>query len=124
MKNSPFVPVSEKSKPHRFVIYLPSCQADGAPIPGFEKKAEETARALCARFGGITSYPATGYFEGANRGAQKEAIQVLEFFCGPEELAREEAFLWSLLLKLRRRLNQESVACSLDGRMTLVTGEE
>ena len=121
MKNPRFALPSEETKPHRFVIYLPGCQADGQPIPDIEKLADETARTLCGKFGGVTRYPATGYFESGDEAVQKEGIHVLEFFCGREELNREDAFLWDLLSKLRTALKQESMACSLDGRMTLIS---
>jgi hypothetical protein len=120
MKSSHFASRTDESKPHRFVIYLPSCQADGEPIPNFETLTDEMARTLCLKFGGATSYPATGYFERADHSVQKEAIRVLEFFCTPEELSRKGDFVWQLLTKLRAALQQESMACSLDGRMILV----
>lgn len=104
------------------MIYLPSCEADGSPIPGFEKLADRTARDLSGKFGGATIYPATGYFTSASNKAQKEAVHVLEFFCTPDQLSSNEEFLWSLVVSLGKDLNQESMGCSLDGNMLLVSG--
>lgn len=108
----------------RFALYLPSREKNGHVIKDFERIAGETADDLCRRFGGVTRYPATGYFRDSEGRSQGERIEVLEAFCTPEDWARESSSIRSLVRGIAHALHQESVACSLDGQMAIVEGSE
>lgn len=105
--------------PHRVVLYLPSQTRKHHPVFGFGEIAQRTARELCARFGGVTRYPATGYFRTDSGGIQEEEVQALEFYCSQEEWADSETWIHQLLEVLKRELDQERMACSLDGILLL-----
>jgi len=105
--------------PRRFVIYVPAGPrgiqptADG-PV------TEAVATILCDRFGGVTSYPAKGSFTRDSGAMQTESVMVLESYCEPGVWDTNRAFMEHLAATLASLLNQESIACSLDGRMELV----
>jgi hypothetical protein len=109
---------------HRFVIYLPTKRKDGESIEGFEQLAMAAEALICERLGGVTSYPARGAFQGKSSNIQREQVQVLETYCDEAHWAREARYLSALAQVLARELDQESVACSLDGVMALVTPDE
>ncbi len=89
-------------------------------IPDYDMLMEVKARDLCGVFGGVTN-PAIGSFEGASKGIQSEEIRVMEFFCTEAQLSKNEGFLWELLSKMWNSLNQETPACSTNGRMVLIS---
>lgn len=107
-------------KPHRLSLYLPSSREDGSPIQGFEETAESVAQLLCRRFGGATSYPATGYFLHSGGNIQREDVRVLEFYCCAAKLEREQHFIYDLARRLRVELSQRAIALAVDGSMLLV----
>ena len=84
-------------------------------MAGLKVLAARIAAMLSERFGGATTYPATGHF-----GKQREDILVLECFCGEEAWQASSAYLYSLVKALGRYCQQEAIACSLDGHMLLV----
>ena len=101
--------------PIRFVIYLPgSAEGDGAGI------ATAVKQMLCDRFGGVTSYPAVGVFKRVSGTNLEESVQVLESFCEKARWEQEEAFVHSLVEVIATLLDQESVACLVEGRMCFV----
>ncbi|WAC19076.1 hypothetical protein OVA24_17760 [Luteolibacter sp. SL250] len=100
----------------RFVIYLPSRKEDGAEIPRLQQLASGIAGMLSERFGGATTYPATGHF-----GSQREDILVIECFCGEKAWQASSSYLFSLVKALGAYCDQEMIACSLDGTMLLVS---
>lgn len=102
----------------RFVLYLPSQTKDGGSIPQLEEIAGGIAAMLSRRFGGATSYPATGHF-----GPQQESIQVIECFCDRSSWEKSSGYLFSLVKELAEFCDQEMIACSLDGQMVLVKPE-
>ena len=99
----------------RFVVYLPSKTKSGKAIRGLEELADRLAGLLRARFGGATKYPATGYF-----GNQKEEIVVIECYCDDGAWHASSRYLHTVLGVLGHHLQQDSIACSLDGKMALV----
>lgn len=116
-----FASTTAPARRHRFVIYLPTLRKDGAAIDGFESLAMAAESLICEKFGGVTSYPARGAFRGESGTIQRESVQVLESYCDDAIWREEAGFLGGLAQILARELDQESVACSLDGAMTLVT---
>ena len=108
----------------RFVIYLPSCRKDGSAIEGYQDLADAAARLLCELFGGVTSYPATGLFRRSTGEAQKEQVVALETFCESADWERRSNFLHRTAAMLAELLDQESIACSLDGRLSFVEPKE
>lgn len=102
------------------MIYLPSKMKSGERVMDIQNIADAVAEFLRSRFGGATVYPATGYF-----GEQKEEILVVESYCRNEDWTLSSIYIHELARALGKYLGQESIACSLDGRMALVTpGEE
>lgn len=99
----------------RFVVYLPSKTKSGEGIPELEELADRLAGMLRVRFGGATKYPATGYFDD-----QKEEIVVIECYCDDEAWHVSSRYLHTVLGVLGHHLQQDSIACSLDGKMALV----
>jgi len=118
--SSDFPDSGGKPLPLRFVIYIPA-EAPGSLQEGSaEAAAEAVAELLCERFGGVTCYPATGIFKGASGAHQKEEVQVLECFCELECWAGQQGFVHTLAGTIAAMLGQESIACSVNGRMNLV----
>ena len=109
---------------HRFVIYLPTKRKDGTPVEGFEQLASAAEELICRRLGGVTSYPACGAFIRDTGQLQREHIQVLESFSSEDAWREHSPFLGRLAKLLARELDQESIACSLDGEMALATPDE
>lgn len=103
-----------------FSIYLPSRQKDGREIENFEDMAAITLELLCDLFGGATSYPALGMFQGADASPQKEEIRMIECFCNTEAWDEHSRFLHILIGVVAKLLNQEVVGCALDGRIAFV----
>lgn len=99
-----------------FVIYFPSRKKDGSEIPRLQELTSRIAEMLSERFGGATTYPATGYF-----GSQHEDILVIECFCEEKAWQASSSYLLSVVKALVISCEQEAIACSLDGRMLLVT---
>jgi hypothetical protein len=106
-------------KPLRLALYLPSQHGDGTAIEGFEETADEVAGLLCRRFGGATTYGATGHFT-CRDGLRRESVRVVEFFCAPGNLDRERHFLYGLINRLGNELDQENMALSIDGSLLLL----
>ncbi|MES2923124.1 MAG: hypothetical protein V4819_16325 [Verrucomicrobiota bacterium] len=105
----------------RFALFLPSRSKEGVTIRSFDRVSEATARALCALFGGVTSYPANGMFRRETGIIQNEALVVLECFCQVETWNQHASSVRRLVTILGGLLDQESVACSLDGNMIFVS---
>lgn len=103
----------------RFVIYVPAGDGSAQPVPD-GPLTSAVAEILCERFGGVTSYPATGRFTLASGAIQTESVMVLESYCEQEAWNRDHAALHELAKVLARLLRQESIAYSVDGRMSLV----
>ena len=108
----------------RFALFLPSRNKEGEAIQSFEKVSEVTAHTLCGLFGGVTRYPATGMFHRETGATQKEEVVVLECFCEVEKWNRNSPSVLRLVRLLSGLLDQESVACSLDGEMIFVSPAE
>ena len=104
----------------RFSIYLPSKQKNGLAIANFETVADTTLELLCSMFGGATSYPAKGVFQGADGPPQKEDIRMVECFCRIESWDKHSRFLQVLVGVLAKVLNQETIGCALDGEILFV----
>ncbi len=104
----------------RFSIYLPSKQKNGLAIENFERVADTTLEILCSLFGGATSYPAKGVFQGADSSPQKEDIRMVECFCKVEDWEAHSQFLQGLVGILAKLLNQETIGCALDGQILFV----
>lgn len=107
----------------RFVIYVPAGDGSTQPVPEGALTAA-VAEILCERFGGVTSYPATGRFTLASGAIQTESVMVLESYCEQEAWNRDHAALHELAKVLARLLRQESIAYSVDGRMSLVEPDD
>ena len=99
----------------RFVVYLPSKKKSGDLILEVEELADGIARMLRERFGGATRYPAIGYF-----GDQEEEVFVIECYCGEDAWRSSSNDLYSVMRALGHYLQQDSIACSFDGKMALV----
>ena len=110
----------EKPLNRRFAVYLPSEDKSGEPIHGLEIAIDSTMSMLCDRFGGVTSFPATGRFQRDSGSIQYENIFVLESFCDIESWNESSRFLQVWVGLLAAVLRQESIACLLDGKMVLV----
>lgn len=119
--NDIFTNLAAPPRRHRFVIYLPTKRKDGEPVKGFENLTLAAESLICERLGGVTSYPARGAFQGESGTIQREHVQVLESYTDDLQWTLESKFLSALAQILARELDQESVACSLDGAMALVT---
>lgn len=115
---------AKSALPRRLVIYLPSCSQNGQPIANFEEHVAAVSRKLCEWFGGATNYPATGNFTLENGSIQQEKIQVIECYCEDSAWTEKQEFVWNMATSLSRALNQESLACAVDGRMKFIRGTE
>ena len=91
---------------------------------GIEKLVEAAEELLCERLGGVTSYPARGAYIRESGEIQREQVQVLESFCDEQVWEKEAIFLKQLAKLLARELDQESVACSLDGEMSFAVPDQ
>lgn len=103
----------------RFVIYLPSRRKNDWPVEDFREVAGAVANLLRKMFGGATTVDAVGYFRDQN-----EEVCLIESFCSEERWERNSGKLHMLVKMLSRRMDQISIACSLDGEMNLVEPEE
>lgn len=103
--------------PRNFRIYFPIDCAGGAEF------CATVEGILCERLGGVTSYPARGTFK--MRGGERisERLQVLESFCEADDWSKQQSFLLSLTAMIGAILNQETIACAVDGRMQMVPPE-
>ncbi|RYD37856.1 MAG: hypothetical protein EOP85_17310 [Verrucomicrobiaceae bacterium] len=75
---------------------------------------------LCERLGGVTSYPARGTFKMDDGHRTSDNLQVLESFCELGEWGEHKPFLLTLAGIIGGILDQESIACAIDGRMEVV----
>ena len=121
MSETPF-PLASTSLPVRFVIYLPSAPRSEAAEAGDIEAA--VARILCERFGGVTAYPAKGTFALASGHVQTEPVTVLETYGEREAWRENRDGVAAMARLLARLLGQESVGCSVDGKMILVEAAE
>ena len=115
---------SQSPPTRRFALFLPSRSKQGVTIQSFEKVCDATAHALCSFFGGVTSYPATGMFLRDTGKTQQEPVVVLECFCEVETWHHHASAVHRLVRLLSGLLDQESVACSLGGKMVFVSSDE
>lgn len=104
-------PPTARMLPVRFVVYLPGSALDDI------RQSVETK--LCERFGGVTSYAAEGVFKRAEGGVQREKVRVVECYAEQGDWQASEKMLLLWLAELCVRLEQESIACSIDGKMVL-----
>jgi hypothetical protein len=100
--------------PKRFVMYLPEVEAGRTGL------LEAVEHLFCRRFGGVTSYPAVGLFQSESGAIQRERVQVLECYGELENWSADCALLRGLATVIASLLDQEAIACSVDGRMHLV----
>lgn len=110
-------PSVSASLPVRFVIYLPAAKPldeDGAAIE------DAVARILCERFGGVTAYPARGTFALTSGTPQTEPITVMETYCDEEAWQEHRRGIATFAAVLAQLLRQESMGCSVNGRMVLI----
>jgi hypothetical protein len=117
MSETPF-PLASASLPVRFVIYLPSPSRPTSVEAGDIEAA--VARILCERFGGVTAYPAKGTFALASGHIQTEPVTVLEAYGEREAWRENRDGVAAMARLLARLLGQESLGCSVDGKMILV----
>ncbi len=100
--------------PKRFVIYLPAVKWE------WEDLLAGVELLLCRRFGGLTTYPATGLFQRETGAIQRESVQVLECYGELESWPEDRLILHGLAGILAAVMEQEAIACSVDGRMHFV----
>jgi hypothetical protein len=105
--------MKSKPAPKRFVIYLPK----SAETKGIVSTVELL---LCRRFGGLTTYPAVGMFEGKSKDIQREEVQVIECYGELETWEKDGPMVYGLASLLALLLSQESIGCSVEGRLYLV----
>lgn len=103
--------------PKKFVLYLPTAIAVHAEL------IHAVELILCRRFGGLTRFRATGLFQRKSGRIERENIDVLECFGELENWAGDAPFLQGLAAVLASRMEQEAIACSVDGRMHFVDAE-
>jgi hypothetical protein len=121
MSETPF-PSTAASLPVRVAIYLPS-----APEPALTSASDieaAVAKTLCELFGGVTAYPAKGTFALASGRIQTEPVTVLEAYGEREAWEQHRDGVAAMARLLARLLGQESVGCSVDGKMVLVEAVE
>ncbi|WP_367870099.1 hypothetical protein [Luteolibacter sp. Populi] len=82
--------------------------------------ADSVQKILSDLFSGATSFPAVGLFTRESGQKQTESIQVLESFCETAAWVANKGFLWALAQVVGALLEQESIACLVDGRMFLI----
>ena len=111
---------NEKPLNRRFAIYLPGNDRNGEAIDGLDMAIDSTMSMLCDLFGGVTAFPAKGRFRRESGSTQCENIFVLESFCDFQSWNDSSHFLEMWAGTLAALLRQESIACLLDGKMTLV----
>jgi len=111
---------SEGPLPLRFVIYIPLAEEPSGRCALHREVLEEVQGILARRFGGVTSYPATGLFMRSSGRCEEEKVQVLESFCQREAWRENQQFLHVLAGAVGAILQQESIACQVDGRMHLI----
>ena len=108
---TPKKPEAARTLPVRFVIYLPESATEEI------RRSVETT--LCERFGGVTSYASEGVFRRAEGEVQREQVRVVECYAEHEDWLQWEETYRSWLVQLCESLEQESIACSIDGKMVL-----
>jgi hypothetical protein len=106
------MPVSTPPAPKRFVLYLPKAASEAVPglIPAMELL-------FCRRFGGLTTYPAVGLYQSEGGEIQREEVFVMECYGELEGWMEDGPRLHHLAAVLAVILEQETIACSVDGRM-------
>ena len=119
MKHDIFNQDGPPDRLHRFALYLPSEDRDGAQLRGFGPISAATEELLCGLLGGVTSYPATGAHQRDGGGVHRERVMVLESFCAEATWRSASPVLGALVKLLARELEQECLAGSLDRRMTI-----
>ena len=113
----PSEPADSKSKPIRVVLYFPLGSTDHNRESEILPLVEDY---LCRTFGGLTSYPAQGlYVREHDAIIQRESVQVLEIYASPGLWARFEEEFHHLGEALARVLDQQSVAITVEGVLTL-----
>lgn len=111
---------SGKPLPLRFAIYIPAAPEPGVPESAALEVTAAVRTILCDRFGGVTSYPALGLFKRESGVNQQEEVHVLESFCEVEVWEARGSFLLTLAGVIAAVLEQERVACLINGRMYLI----
>lgn len=118
--SSGFLDSAAKQLPVRFSIYLPG-EVSGEEKEGSPDSIIRSAKALmCERFGGVTGFAAAGLFKKNSGVMQEERVLVLESFCDVEAWEGLKELLYVLAGVLAACLEQENIACSINGRMHLV----
>ncbi|MCW1912968.1 hypothetical protein OJ996_05265 [Luteolibacter sp. GHJ8] len=102
------------SLPRKFILYFPIGCAGGKEL------CSTVEGIMCDRLGGVTSYPARGTFKMEGGRRVSDDLQVLECFCENSEWPEQQPFLITLAELIGWILDQESVACALDGRMQVI----
>jgi hypothetical protein len=106
----------DSALPLRIAMYLPTSAgvADAsAALPAVE-------RFLCETFGGATSYPAAGLFKRSSGSIERETVQVVEAYCEAAAWEKAKPLIWAWAAKLATLLGQESIACSVQGRLHFI----
>ena len=103
----------------RFVIYLPLEPCD--PLVDAVVLEQALVRLLCEKFGGVTAYPARGTFALSSGQPTTEPVMVLETYCERQAWGESEEGVGRLVRVIGGLLRQESIGCSIDGRMIVVS---
>lgn len=106
------IPASPPPAPKRFALYLPKEASEAVPglIPAVELL-------FYRRFGGLTTYPAVGLYDSERGQIQREEVLVMECYGELDDWAEDGPKLHRLATILAAVLKQETIACSVDGRM-------
>lgn len=109
------MPTISPPAPKQFALYLPK-----APAEEVDTLVSAVESFICRCFGGLTTYPAVGMYQNKNGEIQREEVFVLEGFGELETWDKDGAELYSLAAALAVILKQETIGCSVDGRMFFV----
>ena len=109
------MPTSCPPAPKRFALYLPKVAANEV-----DNLISTVEQFICRRFGGLTTYPAIGMYQNKRNELQREEVVVLEGFGELETWQEDGPALYTLALTLAVMLRQETIGCSVDGRMFFV----
>jgi hypothetical protein len=80
----------------------------------------ETLEFLAKRFGGSTSYKATGYWLSPQHGLVGEKIMICESFCDSQKLEKFIGEIIDFCQDMKELLKQESVAIEINNELHLI----
>ena len=104
---------------HKVTVYVPATDNNGGMAKHIDnaKYVDRIAALMSNTFGGATSTPAIGYWMSDSRGLEKESTTIV--FAYAETLDEIDRVI-DECEKLKRELNQDTVALEVDNKMYFI----